>query len=108
MAVIALRRLGYQVIDVDSPEACLALMESSRLTIDLLLSDVIMPGCNGKALYLKLKARIPDLKVLFMSGYTDNVISDKGVLKDNMHFIGKPFTLRELSLKVPDVLDTGH
>ena len=107
MAVIALQRMGYQVFEVDSPEACLALMESSRLTIDLLLSDVIMPGCNGKDLYLKLKTGIPDLKVIFMSGYTDNVISDKGVLKDNVHFIGKPFTLRELSLKVREVLDDG-
>ena len=48
---------------------------------------------------------MPGLKALFMSGYTDNVLSDKGVLKDNIHFVGKPFTLRELSLKVREVLD---
>jgi CheY-like chemotaxis protein len=105
MAVIALRKMGYHVIDVDSPEACLELMETEAPTIDLLLSDVIMPGCNGKELYLKLKPAMPDLKVIFMSGYADSIISDKGILNDTVHFINKPFRLRELSRKVRDVLD---
>ncbi|WP_419661082.1 two component system sensor histidine kinase, hybrid [Desulfosarcina variabilis str. Montpellier] len=105
MAVIILQRLGYQVVDVDSPEACLALVQAGETVFDLLLSDVIMPGCNGKELYLQLKTHMPDLKVIFMSGYTDNIISDKGIFKENVHFIGKPFTLGALSLKVRDVLD---
>lgn len=105
IAVISLKRLGYQVYDVDSPEACMALAENGELSFDLLLSDMIMPGGNGTDLYLNLKTKMPGLKVVFMSGYTDNVISDKGGLKEGFHFIGKPFSLGELSSKVREALD---
>ena len=105
IAVISLKRLGYQVYDVDSPEACMALAENKGLSFDLLLSDMIMPGGNGTDLYLNLKAKMPGLKVVFMSGYTDNVISDKGGLKEGFHFIGKPFSRKELSRTVREALD---
>lgn len=72
--------------------------------MDLLLTDVIMPGCNGKELYRRLCTRLPELKVLYMSGYTDNVISDKGLIKDGIAFISKPFTINDLSHKVLEVL----
>jgi signal transduction histidine kinase/CheY-like chemotaxis protein len=105
MAVLALRRLGYRVIEMASPEKCLDTLRAEDADIDLLLSDVIMPGCNGRELYEQLQVEKPDLKVLFMSGYTDNVIHAQGGLGDGMHFIGKPFTLNQLSLKVRAVLD---
>ncbi len=105
IAVLSLKRLGYQVIDVDSPEACIALTNGEGASFDLLLSDIIMPGGNGTNLYLTLKNKIPNLKVLFMSGYTDAVVSKKGRLEDGCHFIGKPFTLEELSHKVREALE---
>ena len=74
-------------------------------SLDMLLTDVILPGYSGKELYSKLKETLPHLKVLYMSGYTDNVISDKGVLKAGVHFIGKPFSIRELLKKVRLVLN---
>ena len=64
-----------------------------------------MPGISGKALYQKLQADFPGMKVLYMSGYTDNVIGDKGLLKEGVDFIGKPFTINELSMKVYDILN---
>jgi PAS domain S-box-containing protein len=105
MAVLALRRLGYRVLEMASPEACMQTLRDEGTNIDLLLSDVIMPGCNGRELYAQLQVQKPDLKVLFMSGYTDNVISAQGGLGDGPLFIAKPFTLNELSLKVRTVLD---
>ena len=105
MAVLALIRLGYRIIEMDSPRACLDHVRTRGIDFDMLLSDVIMPGRNGKDLYMQLKSEKPGLKALFMSGYTDTVITDKGVLPEDVHFIGKPFTIRELSLKVRTVLD---
>lgn len=105
MAVLALRRLGYRVLEMASPEKCLQTLRTEGSNIDLLLSDVIMPGCNGRELYTQLQVQKPDLKVLFMSGYTDNVIGAQGGLGDGLHFIAKPFTVNELSLKVRAALD---
>jgi CheY-like chemotaxis protein len=105
LAVLALRRLGYRVIEIESPDRCLDSFRSQGADVDLLLSDVIMPGSNGNELYRQLRVLKPDLKVLFMSGYTDKVINELGGLGDAMHFIGKPFTLNQLSLKVRAALD---
>ena len=105
MAVLALNRLGYQVIEMDSPERCLKKVVSDGVDFDLLLSDVIMPGCNGKELYAQIRLQNPRIKVLFMSGYTDDVLSGQGMLDDGVHLISKPFTVDELGRKVREVLD---
>lgn len=73
--------------------------------IDLLLTDVVMPYMNGKELHALLAGKIPNLKVLYMSGHTTHVIAERGVLEEGMFFIQKPFTLKALSEKIREVLD---
>ena len=70
----------------------------------MLLADVIMPRMSGLELYQKVAALRPDIKVLYMSGYTDNVIAKHGILEEGVNFLQKPFTIRELAQKVKSVL----
>ncbi len=72
--------------------------------IELLLTDVVMPDINGPELHKKLLEKSPDLKVLYMSGYTNNVIVHHGVLKEGINFIQKPFALHDLMTKIASVL----
>ena len=64
------------------------------------MTDVVMPGMNGRDLAERLRRERPDLKTLFMSGYTADVIARRGVLDQGVHFVQKPFTLRDLAVKV--------
>ena len=73
--------------------------------IDLLLTDVVMPGMNGNELAKQLVRHNPEMKVLFTSGYTEDVISHRGVLAEGVSFIGKPYTPLALARKVREVLD---
>ena len=101
-----LERQGYKVIGVaDGGKAYLACTKHKD-TIDLLLTDVIMPTMNGRELHEKLLELKPGLKVLFMSGYTENVIAHHGVLGEDTQFIQKPFTIDVLAHKVREVLDS--
>lgn len=93
---------GYDVIEVAKPADCLELASAK---IDLLLTDVIMPGMNGKTLYQKLAADHPGIKVLYMSGYTNDVIELHDILPERVNFIQKPFILGDLVRKVREVLD---
>lgn len=104
MTMSMLRRLGYTVVATSSPEEALQLIEKHKDSINLVMTDVIMPGMNGKDLSIRLLATNPDLKFLFMSGYTANVISHHGVLDDGIHFIQKPFSRRDLSEKIRQIL----
>jgi PAS domain S-box-containing protein len=104
MTALALKKRGFTVFDADSPLHCLERVKTDGLSFDLLLSDIIMPGCSGKDLFRKLEKRMPDLKVLYMSGYSDNVISEKGLLKEGINFIGKPFSIDELINRVIGIL----
>jgi len=97
---------GYKVITAGSGPDCLALMDRNAPTFDLLLTDVIMPGMNGKELYEKLCERISPLKVMFISGYDPNVIARHGVLDENLHFLQKPFTPDHLCAKVRQAIDS--
>ncbi len=72
--------------------------------IHLLLTDLIMPGMNGRELYESAIEQQPDLKVLYMSGYTDDVIVHQGVLDEGVQLIEKPFTIQSLATKVKKVL----
>ncbi len=73
--------------------------------IHLLLTGVVMPDMNGKQLAQRIRAIKPDARVLYMSGYTADVIAQRGVLAQNTEFIGKPFTRKHLARKVRKVLD---
>ena len=73
--------------------------------IHLLVTDVVMPKLNGKELAGLIEEIKPHIKVLFMSGYTGNVIVHRGILEENVHFLQKPFSVESLAAKVRDVLD---
>ena len=75
-------------------------------TIHLLMTDVVMPEMNGRDLAINLQSRYPGLKVLFMSGYTANIIVHQGVLDQGVQFIQKPFSIDALTAKVREVLDS--
>ena len=105
LAVAILEEHGYTVLTADCGRACLRQLIDYQGPLDLLLTDVVMPDLNGKALAQKLAERHPGLKVLFMSGYTDNVILRHGVLDQGIHFIQKPFTVHALAVKVREILE---
>ena len=85
----------------------LKIMAVSKESVALLLTDVVMPQMNGKELYNELIQDFPKLKVIYMSGYTDNAIVHKGVLDEGVHFIKKPFTVPGIISKLRNVLDEG-
>ena len=100
-----LERLGYRVLAAGTPAAALATAAAHPGPIHLLLTDVILPSMNGKALAETCAARFPGLKVLFMSGYSEDVIAYHGVLDSDVSFIQKPFTMNQLAQAVRGVLD---
>jgi PAS domain S-box-containing protein len=105
MTTMMLTRLGYTVVAAATPGEAIHLALEYRGRIDLLITDVVMPEMNGRELAGNLLSHYPDLKRLFMSGYTANVIAHHGVLDQGIHFIEKPFSMKELSGKVREVLD---
>jgi two-component system cell cycle sensor histidine kinase/response regulator CckA len=96
---------GFQVIAASSGEEALRVAELYGHPIDLLVTDVVMPGMNGRALADRLLAKQPKLKVLYISGYTDSFIAGHGVLEAGTFLLHKPFTEEVLIRKVRDVLD---
>ena len=84
----------------------LRVIATSQKAFDLLLTDVVMPGINGRQLYSEIAKNFPDMKVIYMSGYADDVIAHHGVLDDGIHFLQKPFSIDALTTKVRDVIDT--
>ncbi len=100
-----LERMGYRVLAAGSPGEALRQVREWEGRIDLLLTDVVMPEMNGRELAGRLQAAYPDLKVLFMSGYTSNVVAHRGVLDEGVNFLQKPFSLATLSAKVRAILD---
>jgi PAS domain S-box-containing protein len=99
-----LEAIGHTVLSAAAPEKALQLFTEHHQEIDLLLTDVVMPIMSGKQLHEKILSLQPDIKALFMSGYTESAIEQHGVLNSGVHFIQKPFTLKELSQKIKDVL----
>ena len=95
---------GYHVLEAETPGEALALVSRTSNEIHLLLTDVVMPGMDGRQLAQRISAAKPDIKVLFMSGYTADVIAERGVLEQNTAFLSKPFTRDDLARKVSDVL----
>lgn len=104
---IQLENLGYQVtLAANGGEALLAI-EERGLKPDLLITDVVMPGMSGVVLLKRLHKTHPELKVLFMSGYTDNVIVHQGILDPGSPFIQKPFSVKGLSAIVCKILQSS-
>jgi PAS domain S-box-containing protein len=96
---------GYRVLEASSGQEALALVRDFAEPIDLLITDVIMPGMSGKELADAFIAARPKARVLFISGYTDNTILEHGVLEEGVAFVQKPFSQESLAMKVRQVLD---
>jgi DNA-binding NtrC family response regulator len=102
-----LRRNGYQVIEARNAGEAILLTESSPV-LDLLLTDVVMPQMSGPVLAKRLAATRPEMKILCMSGYTDDSVVRHGVLDTSIAYLQKPFTLDTLTRKVREVLDANR
>ena len=99
-----LKSLGYTVLASSNPNEAIALAKRHEDEIHLLVTDVVMPEMNGRELSEELQKQYPNLKTLFMSGYTANVIAHRGVLEDGVNFISKPLSKKELAEKVREAL----
>lgn len=105
LACAILKKYGYKVFEASDGETALQLSEEYGETIDLLITDVIMGDTNGKELYERLSSERPGLKVLYMSGYTENLIGHHGILYEGVNFIQKPFSLKDFACKVRKIFD---
>jgi PAS domain S-box-containing protein len=101
----ALEQMGYTVVAASCPEEAEALFARMEGRIDVLLTDVVMPGCNGTELYRRLARQAPQLKVVYMSGYADSRISGDEFEGKGIRFIQKPFDPRDLTRQVRELLD---
>jgi two-component system cell cycle sensor histidine kinase/response regulator CckA len=99
-----LQRLGYTVLAADTPGEALRLAEAHADQLDLLITDVVMSGMNGRELANRVVAQFPSVKVLFVSGYTADVIAQHGILEKGVHFMQKPFSKSDIGIKVREVL----
>ncbi len=100
MTRLLLQRLGYNVLDASTAEEAVAIFRNSSGPIDLLLTDVVMPGISGRVIAEQLQMLDPRLRVVFMSGYTDDAVVRHGVERDEVHFLAKPYTASALARAV--------
>jgi len=105
MGRVMLEKLGYQVLAAATPGQAMGLVSEHAETIHLLITDVVMPEMNGRDLADQLLALRPDIRVVFMSGYTADAIAHHGVLDAGVHFIEKPFSMKDLSVKIRAAID---
>ena len=102
----ALTKHGYTVLTANSPGDAILICEMFEGAIHLVLTDVVMPGMNGKELKGRLESLKPEMKVMFMSGYTADIVANRGILDEGVNFLQKPFTPLDLARKVRHVLNT--
>jgi PAS domain S-box-containing protein len=105
LAAKILERQGYRILETFNGDEALLVCEKRRTPIHLMLADIVMPGMSGSQLAKRLKPLYPEIKILYMSGYTDDAIVRHGVLEKGVNYIQKPFTMEGLARKVRDVLD---
>jgi PAS domain S-box-containing protein len=103
-----LEKNGYKVVEALNGVEALQYFDGNPEPVDLIISDVVMPEMSGPQLAQQIRLRQPDLKVLFLSGYTDSALIHNGVLNVEKNFLQKPFTPDALARKVREVLDTAH
>ena len=102
----ALMRHGYRVLDAASPDEALSLISHTTDRIDLLFTDVVMPQRTGRELAMEIRAVLPQIKVIYTSGYTESAIVHQSVLEPGLAFLPKPFTAHNLLTKIREVLDS--
>jgi two-component system, cell cycle sensor histidine kinase and response regulator CckA len=102
---VILEKAGYRIFDAASPKEAEELFEVDPTLFDLLVTDVIMPGSSGPRLFDRLVKLRPDLKVLYISGYTGDAIVHHGQLDPGLELLQKPFTAGDLNRRVREVLD---
>lgn len=107
LAQKCLERFGYRVLSAPSGIEALEILQDDPVSIDLLLTDVVMPGMSGRELALRIRPMHPNARVLYMSGYTDEAVVNHGVVEPGTHFLQKPFNPMELGKKVREVLEVG-
>jgi two-component system, cell cycle sensor histidine kinase and response regulator CckA len=108
LATLILQRLGYHVLVAPNGHEALALVggrAADDLAIDLLLTDVVMPGMNGRELAERLRSLCPRMRVLYNSGYTDDIIIHHGNVQEELNFIAKPYSVAALGRKIRQILD---
>jgi PAS domain S-box-containing protein len=103
--VEVLRDLNYRVVAAQDPIAALGMLEHRQMRLDLMLTDVVMPGMNGRELSSRARQLRPDIKVLFMSGYSRNAVVHQGRVDRDVQLIQKPVSLTDLASRIRDMLD---
>ena len=106
MSKTMMERLGYTVLAAGTPSEAIRLAGEYSGQIHLLATDVVMPEMNGRELSARLLESRPEMKCMFMSGYTANIIANQGVLKEGVSFIQKPFSKNELAGKVREAMES--
>ena len=101
----ALRNKGYTVLEADNGESALDVINASDERIDLIISDVIMPGMDGHTLVNLVRHELPRVKVILMSGYAEDIFQDEINRDPTIEFLGKPFSLKEFAGKVKEVME---
>jgi CheY-like chemotaxis protein len=105
-AIVAiLKKRGYKIIEAPSGKEAIGLLTRQKEPIALMITDVVMPEMSGKQLADQVRTLRPEIKILFLSGYTENVIAHHGVLEPGINFLAKPFSIQSLTKKVREVLD---
>lgn len=106
MTRMMLKRLGYQVIEAGNPLKAIEIAEKLDGGIDLLITDIVMPGMDGNELAIRIKKLFPDVMTLFISGYTANIITHNDILADTTSFLPKPFSINDLSQTIHNMLSS--
>ncbi len=100
--------IGYVTLTSPSPQNAIILAEKTKENLSLLITDVVMPEMNGKELAKIVQTVCPGIKTLFMSGYPSDIVAHKGIVEEGVNFIQKPFSIKDLALKVREVLTTDE
>ena len=108
LSKIVLERFGYKVLTAGTPSEAIHLFQTHEGRVHLLVTDVVMPEMNGRELAARLRETRPELRALFVSGYSASALAPRGVLDEGVHFLQKPFSLEDLASSVREALDAAR